>query len=102
MLIYFRFGRKYTIIACMIILCLSSFGAAFSPAFEVFIALRFLIAASAAATFTTGYVYCKFVYILLDPGAISRVFFPFRSGNCRWRLEDLVRNRNDVSMGGRL
>ncbi len=86
----------------MIILCLASFGAAFSPAFEVFIALRFLIAASAAATFTTGYVYCKFVYIIWTPDRFHEFFFILRSGNRRWRLEDLAGNRNDVSMGGRL
>ena len=43
----------------MIILTFSSLGAAFSPNIETFIVIRWVIAASAVAVWTTGFVYSK-------------------------------------------
>jgi hypothetical protein len=51
----------------MITLTFSSLGAAFSPNMETFIVIRWAIAASAVAVWTTGFVY-------------SKICFPFPSG----------------------
>ena len=51
----------------MITLTFSSLGAAFSPNMETFIVIRWAIAASAVAVWTTGFVY-------------SKIFFPFPPG----------------------
>ena len=51
------FGRRMTILIFMTVVSISSIGAAFSPNMETFIALRWIIAASAVGVWTTGYVY---------------------------------------------
>ena len=48
-----------TILIFMITLTLSSLGAAFSPTIEAFIVIRWFIAASAVAVWTTGFVYSE-------------------------------------------
>ena len=51
-------------IGAMVVACLSAFLTAFSPRIEVFIALRWMIAASIVAVWTTGYVYCIVINIV--------------------------------------
>ena len=57
----FSFGRRITVLIFMIIVTISSAGAVFSPNIETFIALRWIIAASAVGVWTTGYVYSKWI-----------------------------------------
>ena len=59
-----KFGRSRPIFVFMVLLCIASISAAFSPNMISFIVFRCLIAAAASAVWTIGYVYSKFPRLL--------------------------------------
>ena len=55
-----RFGRQRTFFLTSIALSIFAFATGFASSIEVYIFLRFVVAATNATVFLIGYVYCKF------------------------------------------
>ena len=55
-----RFGRQRTFFLTSIALSIFAFATGFASSIEVYVFLRFVVAATNATVFLIGYVYCKF------------------------------------------